>query len=148
MTGDQDRALAAESAVSRRSEARRGSGRDGEHEDWIAQRSRDDAPFDADTFWGQDDFMDWHPEARLTTAAWLESEPSLSETYARPDTSWGFDYEPASLIDPSDRDVFERDAEALGYQIVHAAGLEQLHLAGPGPSPDVDANVRALQGGS
>lgn len=68
-------------------------GADVDEADWIEERSQDDAAFDADDFWGEDDFMEWHPE--LTTSVWLATERMLSERYTRPDTGWGFDYSPA-----------------------------------------------------
>jgi len=110
--------------------------------DWVTERSQDDAAFDANDFWGEDDFMEWHPEPRLTTSAWLATEPMLSERYARPDTGWGFDYSPAPLIAPADRDAFEGDATAHGYDVVRADGLENLYLAGPGS--DVFASFAAI----
>jgi len=100
--------------------------------DWVKERSQADAAFDADDFWGEDDFMEWHPEPRLTTSGWLATEPMLSERYARPDTGWGFNYSPAPLIAPADRAAFEGDATVLGYDLVRARGLHQLYLAGPG----------------
>ncbi len=96
------------------------------HEERKAQHLRDDAPFDADEFWGEDDFMDWHPEPRHPCAAWLATEPALFGRYARPDEGWGFDYSPVPLIAPADRDAFEGDAEALGYQVLRLPGLEEL----------------------
>ena len=114
--------------------------------DWVKERSQDDAAFDANDFWGEDDFMEWHPEPRLTTSAWLATEPMLSERYARPDTGWGFDYSPAPLIAPADRDAFEGDARAHGYDVVRADGLENLYLAGP--SSDVFASFAAIIGAS
>ena len=113
--------------------------------DWVKERSQADAAFDADDFWGEDDSMEWHPEPRLTTSGWLATEPMLFERYARPDTGWGFNYSPAPLIAPADRDAFEGDATALGYDVVLAEGLENLYLAGPGA--DVRASLTAAVDG-
>lgn len=106
---------------------------DEQHEKWKAQHRRNDAPFDADEFWGEDDFMDWHPEPRHATGAWLATEPGLFERYARPDEGWGFDYSPVPVIAPTDREAFEGGAEALGYEVRRLPGLEELYLRGPGP---------------
>jgi len=112
----------------------------------LADATADDAPFDVSEFWTEDDFRQWHPEPRQATAAWLATEPTLSERCSRPDPGWGVDYSPAPLIAPPDRDSFEHDAAALGYQILRAEGLELLHVAGP--DVDVQASLLALVGGS
>jgi len=117
-------------------------GVDVDEADWVKERSQDDAAFDADDFWGEDDFMEWHPEPRHATAAWLATEPTLFERYARPDEGWGFDYSAVPLVAPADRDAFEGDVEALGYQVMRADGLENLYLAGPGS--DVFASFAAI----
>lgn len=117
-------------------------GVDVDEADWVKERSQDDAAFDANDFWGEDDFMEWHPEPRHATAAWLATEPTLCERYARPDEAWGFDYSPVPLIAPADRYAFEVDAEALGYQVKRADGLERLYLAGP--SSDAFVSLAAV----
>jgi len=117
-------------------------GVDVDEADWVKERSQDDAAFDANDFWGEDDFMEWHPEPRHATAAWLATEPTLAQRYARPDEGWGFDYSPVSLIAPADRDAFEVDAEAVGYQVKRADGLERLYLAGP--SSDAFVSLAAV----
>lgn len=121
--------------------------RDGDGEEVEELRGLDGEDFDAEEFWSGDDNLDWRPEARMTTAAWLASEPTLSQTYARPDPSWGFDYTPAPLIAPSDRDAFERSATSLGYTVLHAPGLEELYLTGPGRGVEAEISLRALTGG-
>jgi len=120
-------------------------GVDVDEADWVKERSQDDAAFDANDFWGEDDFMEWHPEPRHATAAWLATEPTLFERYARPDEAWGFDYSAVPLVGPADRDAFEGDATALGYDVIRAEGLENLYLAGPGA--DVQASLTATVDG-
>lgn len=91
----------------------------------------DQDAFDVDEFFG-DDANVWTPVARLLTYEFLSSaEPELAEQYCRPDTSWGFDYEPSPWVHVDDRANVEADLTTQGYQIRRWLGLAEMYLDPP-----------------
>ncbi len=77
--------------------------------------------------------MAWQPEPRHDTVAWFSAhEPELLARWARQDTGWGFDYEPAPLIHLEDRDALENELTDRGHSVVRVAGLAELYLDDPG----------------
>ncbi len=98
----------------------------------------DAAPYDADSVFGADDQLEWqgYADARVSTADWLVRDlPFLLETYGHYDEGDGPTYLKATWIAAEDRDDFELNLRALGYDVQHSDGLHELYLD---PPLDVD----------
>lgn len=95
----------------------------------------DNEPFSADDFFGDDHQTSWRPDARRTTAAFLqEREPALAASYLRPDEGWGFDYEPCPFVHVRDRHHVEAELGHRGYEVRQWQELPALY-GSPGPDP-------------
>ena len=89
------------------------------------------APFDADSFFADED-QGWRPEAGQTTESWLSSnEPELLALTAQADTGWGISYIPSAFIPPELREPVERMLVRLGYRVLHLDDLHALYLGPP-----------------
>ncbi len=103
-------------------------------EETLDQLVANDAAYDVWSVFSADDQLAWqaHAEARVSTADWLVHDlPFLLETYGHYDEGDGPTYLRATWIAAEDRDDFELDLRALGYDVQHSDGLHELYLDPP-----------------
>lgn len=102
----------------------------------LAEHTGNGAPFDALLYFGEEEFMVWHPDPRLSTSRWLDAnEPDLFAIYRRADTASGIVYEPTPFIHPDDRAGFEAALRDRAYNVIQTPGLADLYLNDPEPDP-------------
>ena len=95
-----------------------------------ARDAADDDPFDVEDVFGED-WRLWRADARASTAHFLRSAvPDLGDRYLRPDTGWGFDYDPVPFVAPEDRTALEADLRERGYDVRPWPALAELSLGG------------------
>jgi len=92
----------------------------------------DRARFNASAFFGDEDWRVWTPNARVTTADFLQQhEPDVAAAFLRPDTAWGHDYEPVAFVAAERRDDLEAALRERGYEVTQWRGLSELYLDPP-----------------
>ncbi len=103
----------------------------------------DSDPFDAEEFFGADNWQVWRPDARKSTANFLEQDhPDLAARYLRADTVQRLlvdDDEP--VIAPADRASLEADLRSHGRRVQPWPDLAELYL---GPNAEQLAALRDL----
>jgi len=88
----------------------------------------DSSPFDAVEYFGEQ-WDQWRPQAHLSCAFWFQrSAPHVFDEFARQDTGWGFDYEPAPWVGLDERVAIEAALTTAGYQVRHCKELADLYL--------------------
>ncbi len=92
----------------------------------------DRARFNASAFFGDEDWRVWTPNARVTTADFLQQdEPDVAAAFLRPDTAWGHDYEPVAFVAAERRDDLEAALRERAYEVRQWRGLSELYLDPP-----------------
>lgn len=88
----------------------------------------DSSPFDAEEYFGE--YWDqWRPQAHLSSAFWFQRRaPHVFDEFARQDTGWGCDYEPARWVALDDRVAIEAALTTAGYQVRNCKDLADLYL--------------------
>ncbi len=92
----------------------------------------DRARFNASAFFGDEDWRVWTPNARVTTADFLQQhEPDVAAAFLQPDTAWGHDYEPVAFVAAERRDDLEAALRERAYEVRQWRGLSELYLDAP-----------------
>jgi hypothetical protein len=92
----------------------------------------DRARFNASAFFGDENWRSWTPNARVTTADFLQQhEPDVGAAFLQPDTAWGHDYEPVAFVAAKRRDDLEAALREGGYEVRQWRGLSELYLDPP-----------------
>lgn len=104
--------------------------------------TRASAPFDAYSFFADED-QNWRPDAAHDTEHWFEgNEPELFELCSQADSGWGISYTPSRLVPAEQREAVERLLLRLGYRILQLEDLHDLYLNPPEHLKDVASRVR------
>lgn len=92
----------------------------------------DRSRFSADEFFGEENWRWWTPDARVSTAGFLQHyEPDVATQFLQPDTAWGFDYEPVPFVAAERRDDLEAVLRERGHETKQWLGLSDLYLDAP-----------------
>jgi len=92
----------------------------------------DRAQFNATAFFGDENWRSWIPNARVTTADFLQQhEPDVAAAFLQPDTAWGHDYEPVAFVAAKRLDDLEAALREHAYEVRQWRGLSELYLDPP-----------------
>jgi hypothetical protein len=107
----------------------------------FAQRVAEDAPFDANEFFGPGGWRQWMPNHAQSSAGFVEgSAPVLWSRFKQPDGGWGIDYDPTDYLAAEDKEQILTELRVLGCEILHCPGLTSQYW---GPDPDLVARIDA-----
>ncbi|MCU1621289.1 MAG: hypothetical protein JWL79_134 [Frankiales bacterium] len=95
--------------------------------------------FDAEDFFGADDWRLWKPNPRELTADFLTQDlPDLARRFLLPDNASGIDYQPTPWLPASRRAAVHAALEQRGYAVKAVAGLALMFLE---PPLDLESNL-------
>lgn len=94
-------------------------------------RVKDDDPWDAEDFFGVEEWRLWRPRARETTADFLLGIGGQVAALLRPDDGSGWDYDPQPFVHVHDRQRLEGVLATCGYEVRQWRGLALGYLDAP-----------------